>query len=386
MTEAADLPFIDLFAGCGGASLGFIQAGLSPVAAVEIDAPAATSYEANTGLRPIVKNIQRVTGDELLTAASLRSGECFLLSGCPPCQSYTILRKGSPSSRHDRRRNSLYLDYLRLAEAVRPRHIAFENVPGMLSRRWRPRFDELLDRLALLGYSSKWATVNAADFGVPQYRSRLIVVASRVSDPMLPTPTHSSERRRGYQPHRTVRRAIGSLRPLGAGEVHPRDTYHRARNHSLLAIQRLQAIPEGGARADLPDDLQLECHKDHDGHYDIYGRMWWDRPAPTLTSGCTNVTRGRFAHPEQDRAITLREAMILQAFPRRAVLHGTFEEMALQIGNAMPPLMARRLGEAIIAMEATAHDRQPGSPSAHAAATRVPIRSRATRSFVSSAT
>jgi DNA (cytosine-5)-methyltransferase 1 len=376
---------IDLFAGCGGGSLGFVEAGLSAVAAVEIDGDAAAAYETNVGIRPLTMDIRKVEGTELLRAAGLKPGECTLLFGCPPCQSFTTLRRGARSSRLDRLRNSLYLDYLRLAAAVQPRHIAFENVPGMLSTRWRPRFEALLEGLTDLGYCHEWAVLDAADFGVPQRRQRILVIASRVSEPVLPTATHGHPASAGRRGHVTVRSAIGSLLYLATGETDPRDPYHRARRHSPLALKRLRAIPEGGARKDLPTDLQLECHKDHNGHYDIYGRMWWDRPAPTLTTGCTNVTRGRFAHPDQDRAITLREAMLLQSFPRDAVLHGSFEERAVQVGNAIPPLLAKRIGLAVVAMEERATDRQEGAPPP-AISTRVPTRSRATRTLVSSAT
>ena len=343
---------IDLFAGCGGGSIGFRQAGFTPVAAVEIDEMAAASYSANLGLWPIIKDIRVVTGSELLGQAGLQVGHCTLLFGCPPCQSFTTLRKGSKATALDRRRNTLYLDYLRLVGEVRPRHIAFENVPGMLSQRWMPHFEVLLSGLTDLGYRAVWDVLDAADHGVPQHRKRILVVASRVTKPLLPDRTHfdnpEDHRRRR---HRTVRQAIGDLVKLGSGECAPEDRYHEARNHSDLALRRLRAVPEGGARADLPEDLQLRCHKDHNGHNDIYGRMWWDRPAPTLTSGCTNVTKGRFAHPDQDRAITLREAMLLQSFPAWAELRGSYEEMALQIGNAIPPLLARRIGDKVMEME-----------------------------------
>jgi DNA (cytosine-5)-methyltransferase 1 len=377
---------VDLFAGCGGASIGFHEAGLPPVAAVEIDEQAATAYGANLGVAPLVKDIRRVNGDELLKSAGLQSGECTLLSGCPPCQSFTILRRGSEATPLDRLRNSLYLDYLRIAEALRPRHIAFENVPGMLGPRWRPRFDALLDGLADLGYDYLWDVVDAADFGVPQRRRRVLVIASRVTRPMLPRPTHAEQPTGRLRPYVTVRETIGSLPPLVSGEVDPRDPYHRARRHSSLALRRLRAIPEGGARMDLPSDLQLDCHRNHDGHYDIYGRMWWDRPSPTLTSGCTNVTRGRFAHPDQDRALTLREAMLLQTLPRGTVLSGGVEEMALQVGNAIPPLLARRVGEAIVAMEMRSHEQHSHVTAAATSITGVPSRSRAERTLASSAT
>jgi DNA (cytosine-5)-methyltransferase 1 len=222
----------------------------------------------------------------------------------------------------------------------------------MLSPRWRPRFDALLDGLVALGYENVWDVLDAADFGVPQRRRRVLVIASRVSAPTLPAATHHDRASPGRPAWATVRDAIGALPPLESAEVEAGDAYHRARRHSALALKRLRAIPAGGARSDLPDDLQLECHRNHAGHYDIYGRMWWDRPAPTLTSGCTNVTRGRFAHPDQDRAITLREAMLLQTFPRTAVLRGSWDTKALQVGNAIPPLFAERIGETILAMEA----------------------------------
>ena len=375
---------IDLFAGVGGGSLGFAKAGLRAVAAVEIDLDAASAYQANIGVRPLAKDIRKVTGKDLLQAAGLQPGECTLLFGCPPCQSFTDLRRGASSSRRDRARNSLLREYLRLAADVRPRHIAFENVPGMLSPRWRPRFDALLEGLDDLGYEHVWDVLDAADYGVPQHRRRVLVLASRVSTPVLPPATHCDPASPGRHPWNTVRDAISSLRQLESGEVEPDDHYHRARRHSSLALRRLRAIPEGGARTDLPDDLQLECHRNHSGHYDIYGRMWWDRPAPTLTSGCTNITRGRFAHPEQDRAITLREAMLLQTFPLNTVLQGTSDEMALQVGNAIPPLFAERIGVSILSMETAATRRRHGRvPAVRAVA---PTRSRATRILVSSAT
>lgn len=386
MTETHDTPrtLIDLFAGCGGGSIGFRLAGFSPVAAIEIDVNAAAAYEANLRVKPLVKNIRRVKGPELLRSAGLNAGECTLLFGCPPCQSFTTLRKAATATSRDRRRNTLYLDYLRLVGSVQPRHIAFENVPGMLSPRWHPHFEALLAGLSHLGYRYTWEEIDAADYGVPQRRRRLLVVASRVTQPVFPRRTHAAEAADGLAAHRTVRDVIGNCEMLAAGTRHASDPYHAARNHTDIALRRLRAIPAGGARADLPEDLQLECHKGHNGHYDIYGRMWWDRPAPTLTSGCTNVTRGRFAHPDQNRAITLREAMALQSFPETTELSGTGDQMALQVGNAIPPLLARRVGDAVIAMEeATRAGVQDGAP---ARTMGVPHRTSASRSRATSST
>jgi DNA (cytosine-5)-methyltransferase 1 len=354
--DAARATVVDLFAGCGGGSTGFASAGFRVAGAVEIDPTAADAYEANVGLRPLVRDICSVQGSALLKDAGLQPGELTLLFGCPPCQSFTILRRGATTTSLDLVRNELPGQYLRLVEELRPRHLAFENVPGMVEGRWRAHFDVLLDRLQALGYRYTWRVVDAADYGVPQRRRRLLVIASLVGEPKLPAATHAATRVDGLAPHCTVREAIGHLPPLESGEHDPKDVFHRARRHSPIALRRLRAVPEGGGRKDLPADLQLECHRDHDGHYDIYGRMWWDRPAPTLTSGCTNVTRGRFGHPQQDRAITLREAMLLQGFPPTAVLQGGVEAMALQVGNAVPPPLAERIGHRILEMERTTRE------------------------------
>jgi len=335
---------LDLFSGCGGGSVGFIAAGFLVAGAVEIDAHAAASYESLTGVRPTLADVRKVGRADLTTSPS---GEVTLLFGCPPCQSFTILRRGGKTVPRDQIRNALPMEYLRLVEEIRPRHLAFENVPGFSEGRWADAFANFTTRLEVLGYRCVSDVVDAADYGVPQHRRRLLVVASRVAEPTLPTATHGP----GRLPYMTVRQAIGHLPSLASGERDPSDPMHYARRHKAIAVERLTHVPAGGGRADLPPRLRLACHKDHRGHFDIYGRMRWDAPAPTLTSGCTNMTRGRFAHPEQHRAITLREAMLLQAFPASAALIGGVEAGSLQVGNAVPPLLAQRIGEAVLEME-----------------------------------
>lgn len=337
---------IDLFAGAGGGSIGFAASGFVPRAAIEIDPLAAASYRQNLGIEPICADIRSVSGEQLLAGAELRRGELTLLFGCPPCQSFTVLRRGAACTTLDERRNSLPAEYLRLVSELLPRFLAFENVPGMVEGRWASSLEQLLAGLASLGYAWNWAVFDAADFGVPQRRRRLLLVAGRDGVPKLPTPSHG-----GLTSHVTVREAISSLPALDAGQVDPTDPMHRARRHSSLVLERLRHVPEGGSRMDLPARLQLDCHRGHDGHYDIYGRMSWDQVAPTLTSGCTNPSRGRFAHPEQHRAITVREALSLQTFPARVRLTGGIEAMSLQVGNAVPPRLAEAIGCSIRSTE-----------------------------------
>lgn len=328
--------------------MGFHRAGFTTLAAVEIDKDAAEAFAVNVQVEPMVRDIRDVSLQDM-QASGVVPGELTLLFGCPPCQSFTVLRRGAEPTEKDLRRNALVLEYLRLVEELRPRHIAFENVPGLVEgKRWRPHFDRFQEKLDELGYRLAYAVLDAAEYGVPQRRRRVLAIGSRVTAPELPGPSHGPN---GTEPFATVRSQIEGLPKLAAGEGDPSDPFHRARRHSALAVERLTYIPEGGGRTDLPDHLVLDCHRNHNGHYDIYGRMWWDRVAPTLTSGCTNVTRGRFAHPEQDRAITLREAMLLQTFRHDAVLRGGVEAMALQVGNAVPSLLAQRIGEQVIAME-----------------------------------
>lgn len=358
---------IDLFAGCGGGSMGFVRQGFRIGAAVEIDRDAADAYFLNTRARPIRRNVRWVTGPQLLNKAGLSEGECTLLFGCPPCQGFSVMRQGSEQIPVDVIRNELPQEYLRLVRSIKPRHIAFENVPGMMKGKWLPHFEVLLEGLEGAGYACVWDVVDAVDYGVPQYRKRLLLIGSKVADPTLPTPTHGPGR---PERHRTVRDAIGDLLTLKSGEYDEDDALHAARCHSDLALQRLSALPEGGSRRDLPKDLQLECHKGHTGHNDVYGRMSWDRPAPTLTSGCTNVTRGRFGHPKQARAITLREAMLLQTFPPEATLVGTEGTMALQVGNAIPTILAEAVAAVVLEMEEAARANESRGSSSRARLTR----------------
>ena len=323
---------IDLFSGCGGLTLGLKQAGFRVLGAVEIDATAVKTYEAN---HPDVyvkqADIKKVSAAGLMHDLNIRPGELDLLAGCPPCQGFSTLRTNNGARRNRDARNNLVHDMLRFTRALRPKAVMMENVPGLM--RHKP-FRDLCDGLRKLGYRLTFAVKDAAQFGVPQRRRRLILLAGRGFDIEF-----AAESRRP----RTVRGAIGRLAEPGRS----RDSLHNIPERKRLQRieQLIKDIPKnGGSRGDLPRRRQLQCHKDRDGFHDIYGRMAWDKVAPTITSGCFNPSKGRFLHPERNRAITMREAALLQGFPKGYVFDVSAgkEAIALMIGNAFPPEFIRR--------------------------------------------
>ena len=206
-------------------------------------------------------------------------------------------------------------------------------MPGITRDRFSPVLAGVTRKLSHWGYRvGDPIRVNAADYAVPQRRVRCLLLATHKSaPPELPDAVTPQGRRM------TVADAIKELPRLESGEADPSDPLHVARDHQKIALERLATIPSnGGGRESLPDHLTLACHVDHKGHPDVYGRMAWDDIAPTLTTGCTDVTKGRFAHPENHRAITLREAARLQTFPDEYGFCGNASEIARQIGNAVP--------------------------------------------------
>jgi DNA (cytosine-5)-methyltransferase 1 len=355
-----ELTVIDIFSGVGGMSLGFARKkSFRIVGAVDNDPHATYAYAKNLGVVPITGDVRQISARKILRRAGLRKGECTVLIGCAPCQSFSAHRRGRKKNAIDAIRNSLPFVWLALVKGIRPRHICFENVPGLVKASRGRIFRQFLSELADLGYKVAWAVEDAADYGIPQHRKRLLVVGSRVAAPRLPHATHAAPtseavRRGELRPWRTVRDAISDLPTLDSGEVDILDEYHAARNQEAIVLERLRYIGEGQSHRDLPPRLRLKCHKNQKGYPDVYGRMRWDAPSPTLTGGCTNLTKGRFAHPAQDRSITLREAMCLQTFPRKTVLRGTRDRMQLQVGNAVPPLLARQIADVVLQMEKAA--------------------------------
>jgi DNA (cytosine-5)-methyltransferase 1 len=331
------LTAIDVFSGCGGLTLGLKLAGFKVLAAIEIDKLAVDTFKANhPEVGVIHDDIRLVKARPLREALGLAPGELDLLAGCPPCQGFSTLRtrNGSRQKRDDR--NGLIREMMRFVRAFLPKSIMMENVPG-LAEHWS--FHEFCRELKKLGYRIKWAVKDARHYGVPQRRKRLILVAGRKFDVSLAKESLSL---------RTVRNAFANLRPPGKS----RDALQNLpENRSAKVLELIKLIPkDGGSRTDLPRSRQLECHKRVNGFHDIYGRMAWDEPSPTITGGCFNPSKGRFLHPVQNRAITLREAAILQSFPRRYrfPVNASKEAVALMIGNALPPIFIRRHASQVV--------------------------------------
>jgi DNA (cytosine-5)-methyltransferase 1 len=317
---------VDLFSGCGGLTAGLKRAGFRVLAAVENDPLSVKTYRANhRDVKVREVDIRKLEPVDLLKEINLKVGEVDLLAGCPPCQGFSTLRTLNGAVSVQDPRNDLLLEFQRFAEVLRPRAIMMENVPGLAGDE---RFISFCKRMKKLGYLGDHRVLDAADYGVPQRRRRLIYMAGLG----LEIPFAGQARL-----ERTVRDAIGGLPKAGKSG----DAVHDIPEHRSPRIRELiRHIPkDGGSRSDLPKRYQLDCHLRCSGFSDVYGRMAWNDVAPTITSGCFNPSKGRFVHPEANRAITMREAALLQGFPRRYRFPTTDNKsaVALMIGNALPP-------------------------------------------------
>jgi DNA (cytosine-5)-methyltransferase 1 len=327
---------VDLFCGCGGVTQGLKRRHFRVLAAVDNDPIACETYRLNHPTVNLYEENIAAVDPGRIRRDDLNGRDLDILVVCAPCQ---------PFSSQNRRRGGddrelLILSAIPFARALRPELILFENVPGLAAERFAPVVSRLRSDLDALGYRlSDPIPVDAADYGVPQRRLRCIMLARKgAPPPPVPRPTTPDGNRV------VVRDVFQDLRRLVSGESDPADPLHRARNHQPIALERLRCIPkDGGSRNSLPESLQLACHVNHSGHPDVYGRMTWDDVAPTLTTGCTDVTKGRFAHPGDDRAITLREAARLQTFPDEYRFTGNLCQIATQIGNAVPVRLVEAL-------------------------------------------
>ncbi len=330
---------IDLFAGAGGLTLGFVQAGFEPVFAVELDEATAETYDANFPGHIETKPIQRVRAFP----------QADVIVGGPPCQGFSPLGRDRDTESRTQL-NQLWRHYKRAVKQVFPRVFVVENVPQFLKSDQYDAFQRAFRRDAVLReYQIEARVLNSADYGVPQFRRRGIIVGSRVGAPKWPGKTHGVEI--GLSAYETVRDAIGDL-PLKPDSN--KDPLHFGRNPKATSIERYRAIPEGGNRFDLArrrPDLLPECwRRKSSGTTDVFGRLWWNRPAFTIRTEFFKPEKGRYLHPEANRPITHREAARLQTFPDDFDFVGSRIEIARQIGNAVPPKLAFGLAQEVRAL------------------------------------
>ena len=339
----ARLKVVDLFCGCGGASLGVKLAGHAVVAAVDVDPVACETYSKNLGLEPLEGDLRVLDGRAVLDHFGLRRGDVDLVIGCPPCQGFSSLRRTTHPDGIDER-NDLVWVFLELVEELRPKAFVFENVFGMKNGVGAGCLQLLRDEARKVGFATNSDfLVDAVNYGVPQHRRRVIVVGvdGAKEEPVLPPRKRFDPRteEEGRAPWKTVRDTIANLPPLEAGEAHPSIKNHVAHSHSPEVMKVIRAVPkDGGSRKDLPRELWLPCHaRLGKGAENVYGRMAWDAPSNTITCRCTTPSSGRFLHPEQDRAITIREAARLQTFEDWFVFPDEFHSAERLVGNAVPP-------------------------------------------------
>ena len=315
--------------------------------ALDHDTDARASFEANfPDTHFEFADIRKVNVEALRSRMEVDRSSPVLFSGCAPCQPYTKQNTIRPELGLDER-VPLLACFAALVEGCRPDLVFVENVPGLqkLDARGQP-FGCFVKQLEVAGYELDYRPIKLAKFGIPQSRRRLVLVGSRHGKVHLPEETHGpgapNER------YATVRDWIAHLPPIQAGEEHQDIPNHRAANLSARNLERIEATPEGGGNRDWPTELTLECHKGVSGYSDVYGRMSWDAPASGLTTRCTSYSNGRFGHPEQHRAISIREAACLQTFPEDYVFEGSMASMARQIGNAVPVRLAKLIGSRFV--------------------------------------
>ena len=290
----------------------------------------------------LLSNIEAVQEDSLEPIVRNCSGHPLLFAGCAPCQPFSKQKTKLPEQ--DPRRTLLGY-FTRFVERYQPEFVFVENVPGMQKVRGEDGpFDELLDTLKILDYSFDPKIVAAQNYGVPQKRSRLVLIASSLGKISVPPETRGPVTTNPQ--YSTPREWMDGFPSIAAGDIHPNISNHPAANLSELNLKRIKATPKGGDRRDWPEELRLACHSNgHSGHTDVYGRIKWDELSSCLTTRCISLSNGRFGHPEQHRAISAREAACLQTFPRDFIFECGITSVGRQIGNAVPVLLAQRFGE-----------------------------------------
>lgn len=336
----AKISCVDLFCGAGGLTHGFVLEGLPVTAGIDMDPSCRYPYEANNDAAFLERDIGTISSEEL--AALFGDAEITILAGCAPCQPFSTYAQRYEVNEQDGKWGLLY-QFSRLARETLPDIVTMENVPTVAKHKV---FQSFVQTLRELDYTVWSSVVDSSQYGVPQTRRRMVLLASRFGEIRMIDPTHKKPK--------TVRQSIKRLRALQAGEAAPRDKLHITSSLSNKNLQRIRVSKPGGTWRDWPDHLVADCHRTDSGktYSSVYGRMKWDEPAPTMTTQCYGFGNGRFGHPEQDRAISLREAAILQSFPRNYKfipkdVEVSFKVLGRMIGNAVPVDLGRAIARSI---------------------------------------
>lgn len=332
---------VDFFCGCGGTSAGLQAAGLEIVAGIDFDETSGRTYKKNFPRAEfLLEDIRFLQPCQLERLISKTRARPLMFSACAPCQPFS---KQKTTKRQKDVRATLLDELHRFIRVFRPDLIFLENVPGLQKFSSEGgAFGRFVQLLTELEYKFSKKLVRSQDYGVPQYRQRLVLIASLFGAIDVPSPTHGPGA--SNEEYRTVWDAISDLPPIGAGERHPEVPNHQSAALSEINLRRIRATPTEGGRTDWPTELMLKCHSGHSGHSDVYGRMSKNRPAGALTTRCISLSNGRYGHPTQDRAISVREAARLQTFDDNFVFEGSMTSAAKQIGNAVPVQLAKTFG------------------------------------------
>ncbi len=331
---------LDVFCSIGGLTYGLRNAGITVNAGVDIDGSCRYAYEKNCKATFIEADIRDVSFSHV--SEYLEGAKYRVLVGCAPCQPFSMHTAKIKPPRQDLRWH-LIDEFLRIILEGKPEIVSMENVPRLMAQ---PIYDNFKSTLADAGYQVSDGVVSCADFGVPQTRRRLLLLASLMGKIRLPSAQSSK--------HRTVRQTIGKLAPLGHGESSGADPLHVCSRLDPMNLERIRASSPGGSWRDWPVSLLPDCYKKKSGssYVSVYGRMRWDMPAPTLTTQFYSYGTGRFGHPKQDRALSLREGALLQTFPEDYHFIPnddkiSFNRLGRHIGNAVPPALASAIGKTI---------------------------------------
>lgn len=346
MRQMGDLTAVDLFCGAGGLSLGLKNAGFKVVAGIEVSLGVSKTYEKNhPDAKLLVKDIREVTGRELFDLIGLN--EITLMAGCPPCQGFSTLT--NKYHREDPR-NDLVLEMARIIEETNPKIVMMENVPG-LATRGKAILDKFIQKIESNGYVVNKKVLQLANYGVPQSRRRFVLLAGKGFFVPLPKPTHckKGDEKCGLKPWITLRSVLKNVEePITLSRAKEnggpkRFNWHVVRDLKEVTKKRLKILKIGKDRLSLPKCLRPNCHKSSsEGFQNVYGRMTWNQTPPTMTGGCTTFCKGRFGHPKKNRTISVREAALIQTFPKSYEFDTEYMDLACDmVGNALPPKFAK---------------------------------------------